>query len=117
MSSQNYMFKEIPSKDFLFHILEKISDKVEGNIYMLDKNAFKRLLLFELQHHFLTEIERCYYYSKKYYAQRKLTYSSFTRMIVQLCKLHNVPFTIQKHYEGSQTINTYFINYLCESNG
>ena len=111
------MFKDIPSKDLLFHILEKISDKGVKNTYMLDKNAFKRLLLFELHHHFLTEMERCYYYSKKHYAQKKLTYTSFTRMIVQLCKLHNVPFTIQKHYEGSQTIHTYFINYVYESIG
>jgi len=116
MSSQNYLFKHIPSKNFIFHILEQISEKADDHQYILDKNAFKRFLFLNLESEFLTEMNRCYHWSKKHYAQKKLTYTSFARMFIQVCKLHNIQFDKGKYFVDSQLINTYLINYVCESN-
>lgn len=87
MASQ--IFKIPVTEEFLYELLEKIAEKID-NYYVVNYIAYKKMKFHGLQVEFLKTMEESYHYSKKFYAQRKFTYSSFINMIKQICRANNI---------------------------
>ena len=105
------MLKQIFKKDIpievLFDLLEKISLKTD-KYYLVDSNAYKKMIFHSYHTDFLNKIITYYHSSKKYYAERELTYNSFTTVIRQISKNNMIQFTSQIKYNSSK----YNIEYL-----
>jgi len=97
---------DIPIK-ILFDLLEKICLKTD-KYYLVDNNAFKKMLFHGYHTDFLNKIINYYHSSKRYYAERELTYNSFTTIIRQISKNNMIQFTSQIKYNSSK----YTIEYL-----
>ena len=103
----NQIFKKEISIQFLYDLLEKICIKSE-KYYMVDLNAYKKMLFHGYHTEFLTILVDYYHSSKRYYAERELTFNSFTTIIRQICKSNTIQFTSQIKYNSSK----YNIEYL-----
>jgi hypothetical protein len=91
----------------LFDLLEKICIKTE-KYYLVDMNAYRKLLYYNLYDDFTKQFLDNYHLSKQFYLTRKLTYNSFTNIIRQICKSNNTMFTNQMKYNESK----YNIDYI-----
>lgn len=98
--------KDIPIT-ILFELLEKISLKTD-KYYLVDNNSYKKMIFHGYHTEFLNKIITYYHSSKKYYAERELTYNSFTTIIRQISKNNMIQFTSQIKYNSSK----YNIEYL-----
>jgi hypothetical protein len=98
--------KEIPIQ-LLYDLLEKICAK-NDKYYMVDLNAYKKMLFHGYHTEFLNILVGYYHSSKRYYAERELTFNAFTTIIRQICKSNTVQFTSQIKYNSSK----YNIEYL-----
>jgi hypothetical protein len=98
--------KDIPI-DILLDLLEKICLKTD-KYYLVDMNAYKKMLFHGYHTDFLKTLIDYYHSSKRYYAERDLTYNSFTTIIRQICKNNMLQFTSQIKYNSSK----YNIEYL-----
>lgn len=98
--------KDIPI-EFLFELLEKISVK-NDKYYIVDINSYKKMLFYGYNIDFLNILADYYHSSKRYYAERDLTFNAFTTIIRQICKSNTVQFTSQIKYNSSK----YSIEYL-----
>jgi len=96
----------IPSEVF-FTFLEKICLKTE-KYYLIDMNAYRKMIFYNYQTEFFNSIKDYYHASKQFYLERKITYNSFTTIIRQICKNNNIMFTSQIKYNESK----YNIDYL-----
>ena len=104
------IFKENVLKKTLFDLLEKICLKTD-KYYLVDNNAFKKMLFLGLNEGFLQEILPYYHSSKQFYVTRKFTYNSFTNILRQICKSNSIMFhSMIKYNESSYTID-YFVYY------
>jgi len=105
------MLKQIFRKniqiDILYELLEKVCLKTD-KYFLIDKNAFKKILYFNYHNDFTEQILPFYQESKQFYAIRKFTYNSFVNIVRQICKSNNVMFTSKIKYNESQ----YNIDYL-----
>ena len=106
MSSQ--IFKKPVPTDLLFTLLEKIGIK-KDKYYLIDMNAYRKLLFYELHIEFCSVIKEYYYTGKQMYVDRKMTYNSFTNIIRQICKHANIMYTSQIKYNESKYNIDYFI--------
>lgn len=104
MSSQLFR-TNIPSK-ILFDLLEKICLKTD-TYYLVDQNAYKKLIFYKYNETFAEEIVEYYHYSKQFYATRKMTYQSFINILRHICKNANIMYTSNIKYNKS----IYNINY------
>jgi len=102
------IFKKNVPINILFELLEKICLKTE-RYYLIDNNAFKKLLYNNYQDDFLEEILPYYQESKKFYATRKFNYNSFINIVRQICKSCGVMFTSKIKYNESKYNIDYFI--------
>jgi hypothetical protein len=105
------MLKQIFRESFptskLFELLEKICLKTD-KYYLVDSNAYKKLLFHNLFESLCNELQDYYFVSKHFYIQRKMTFNSFTNIVRQICKCNNVMFTSQiKYNESKYNINYY----------
>jgi len=98
--------KEIPP-ELLYDLCEKICLKTH-NYYVIDTNAYKKMLFHKYHTDFIRELMNYYHSSKRYYIERELTYNSFTTIIRQICKSNLIQFTSQIKYNSSK----YTIDYL-----
>jgi hypothetical protein len=104
------IFKENIPSSTLFALLDKICLKTE-KYYLVDQNAFKKMLFLGLNEGFLQEILPSYHTSKQFYVTRKFNYNSFTNILRQICKSNSVMFhSMIKYNESSYTID-YFVYY------
>ena len=92
MSNQIFR-KQVPSQ-ILFDLLENISLKTD-KYYVIDQNAYRKLLFHNLQTPFLETMLEYYHLSKQFYVTRALTYNSFVNIIRHICKSCNVMYTSQ----------------------
>jgi len=99
--------KEIPAQ-LLYDLCEKICLKT-NNYYVIDTNAYKKMLFHKYHTEFIEELMNYYHSSKRYYIQRELTYNSFTTIIRQICKSNLIQFTSQIKYNSSKYNIDYFI--------
>ncbi len=103
----NQIFKTQISIQLLFELLEKVCIKTE-KYYLVDMNAYRKLVYYNYYEPFSKLILNNYHLSKQFYITRKLTYNSFTNIIRQICKSNNIMFTNQLKYNESQ----YNIDYM-----
>ena len=102
------IFKTNVLKKTLFDLLEQICLKTD-KYYLVDQNAFKKMLFLGLSESFLTEILPNYHASKQFYVTRKFNYNSFTNIMRQICKSNSIMFhSVIKYNESSYTID-YFV--------
>jgi len=105
MSTQ--IFKHPVPNNLLFNLLDTICLKTD-NYYLVDMNAYRKMLFHKHDEEFCNELKEYYYIGKHFYITRKMTYKSFTNIIRQICKHNSIPFTSQMKYNESK----YNIDYL-----
>ena len=98
--------KEVPT-ELLHSLLDNICLKTE-KYYLLDMNAYRKMLFHEHHIEFCEKLAEYYHSSKQFYLTRKMTYTSFTNIVRQICKHNNIMFTSQiKYNESKYNINYY----------
>ncbi len=103
----NQVFKRQVPESILFNLLEQICLKTD-KYYYIDFNSYKKMLFLCLDAPFLEELRDYYHFSKRFYIDRELTYTSFTNILRQLCKNIRLKYESIMKYDHSQ----YYINYL-----
>jgi len=106
MSSQ--IFRKPVPKETLFELLDKICLKTE-KYYLIDKNAYRKLLFYNLYSEFCDTLKDYYHLGKRVYIERKSTYNSFITIVRQICKCCNVMYTSQIKYNESKYNIDYFV--------
>lgn len=102
------IFKEnFPTGD-LFTWLELFCVKSD-KYYLIDNNAYKKILFHEYDKDFLEKIHNYYHQSKLFYVTRKFTYNSFVNIVRQICKSNNIMFTNKIKYNESDYNIQYYI--------
>ena len=104
------IFKENIPIHILINLLEQICLKTE-KYYLIDNNAYKKLVYNKYFDDFRETILPYYQESKKFYALRDLTYNSFVNIVRQICKSNDVMFTSKIKYNESKYNIDYFIYY------
>jgi hypothetical protein len=108
--SMTQLFRKPIENSILFDLLAKICKKTD-KFYIIDLNAYKKMLYHELHVDFCNSLMEYYHYSKQFYLTRKLTYNYFTNIIRQLCKSKNIMFTSNIKYNESNYGIEYYIYY------
>jgi hypothetical protein len=106
--SSTQLFRKPVDNALLFNLLENICKKTE-KYYIVDFNAYKKMLYHELQTDFFNSLMEYYHVSKQFYLTRKLSYNSFTNIIRQICKNKNIMFTSNIKYNKSNYTIEYYI--------
>jgi len=106
MSSQ--IFRKPVPKEMLFELLEKICVK-NDKYYLIDMNAYRKLVFYNYQTDFCDSLKEYYNLSKLFYIERKMVYNSFTNIVRQICKINNIMFTSQIKYNESKYNIDFFI--------
>ena len=111
MKSSPLFSKPVPL-ECLFELLDKIcaSGDTYKDYYMVDKLAFKKMVLQEYHTPFLETLMPYYRKSRQFYITREFTYNSFVNLIRQICTLHAHPFLPDKQYSHQE----YTIRYVVE---
>lgn len=104
------IFKTNIFKKTLFDLLEQICLKTD-KYYLIDQNAFKKMLFLGLNEPFLQEILSNYHASKQFYVTRKFDYNSFTNILRQICKSNSIMFNSTIKYNESAYTIDYFVYY------
>jgi len=106
----NQIFKYQVPNELLFNLLDVICLKTD-NYYLVDMNAYRRMLFHNYEEEFRNQIKEYYYVGKQFYIKREMTYKSFTNIIRQICKVNNILFTSQMKYNESKYNIDYLIYY------
>ena len=102
-----YLFlKQVPV-ELLIELLEQICTQT-NNFYLIDMNAYRKMMFHKYNEPFCTELKEYYFVGKHFYVTRKMTYKSFTNIIRQICKHNLLLFTSKMKYNESK----YNIDYL-----
>jgi hypothetical protein len=110
-ASLEYLFcKQIPI-DILFDVFDKICVKKE-KYYVMDFNAYRLLLHYNLYPEFANKIVDAYKKHKQYFVTRKLTYNSFATIIRQICRINHVKFDTQFKYQHSMYNIDYYVYHV-----
>lgn len=99
MNSQ--IFKEHVPLTILYNLLDLISLK-KDNYYVIDMNAYKKMIYNEYHIKFCETLKSYYHNGKQFYLDRKMTYNTFTTIIRQICKHEAVMFTSKINYNKSK---------------
>jgi len=97
-------------------ILISLLDKICGNddyFYIIDANAYKKMIFLEFHHVFLSQIQSFYPKSKHSFLTRTLTYNSFTTIIRQILRKQSHPFHTKLQCNHSIYTVIYFIEKPC----
>jgi len=100
--------KDIPDS-LIFKFFENSSCQKNDKYYQIDNIFFKKIIFNNLLESFLKELEDYYHISKKFYLNRKMTYTKFMTIIRQICKKNEIPFTSKILYDKSSYNIIYFI--------
>ena len=104
----NYLFIEPVPIQIVLDLLENICAKTD-KYYIIDKNAYKKMLYYDHHISFLKNIEPYYHVSKKYYLTREMTYNSFTNIVRQICKNNGHFYKTDTQYNHSVYTIFYFV--------
>jgi len=102
------IFRKNVDIEILYGLLENCCLKTD-KYYLLDINAFKKMIFHNYNEDFLRDILDCYHVSKQFYVTRKLTYNSFTNIVRQICKSTGLMFSSQIKYNESKYNIDYYI--------
>lgn len=103
------IFKSPPDMNVFKKFLDDVCD-IENDRYVFSMAAFKRSEMFDHTTIFCHYLEECYYDSKKFYVQRRMTYKNFITVIRQVCKVWDLDYTTQTRYYKSSYEMVYIIN-------
>jgi hypothetical protein len=92
----------------LRNFFEKISQEKNGS-YLIDYNAYKKMLFHNLQTTFFEQLRPYYQKSKHFYLDRELTYKAFATILRQVCKYNSIKITSRVRYIESIYTNEYTI--------
>jgi hypothetical protein len=107
----SYLFlKQVPMS-ILIELLEKICLKTD-QFYMVDMNAYRKMLFHSYHTEFCETLMPYYHISKRYYLTRELTYNSFTNIVRQICKSNKHYFYTELKYDYSIYTILFFIKIL-----
>ena len=101
------IFKNDVPNNYFYSFWDKICLKTE-KYYLIDMNAFRKMLFYNYHEEFCETLKHYYHLSKQFYLDRKMSYNSFTTIVRQICKNNNIMFTSQIKYNESK----YNIDYL-----
>ena len=108
MNSQ--IFKEHVPLTILYNLLDLISLK-KDNYYVIDMNAYKKMIYNEYHINFCDTLKQYYHKGKHFYLERNMTYNSFTTILRQICKQEEIMFTSKINYNKSKYNIDYTIFY------
>lgn len=106
MSTQ--IFKNNVPSHILIDLLEKICLKTD-KYYLIDMNAYKKMIFHNLQEEFLKSLKEYYHTGKHFYLNREITYKSFTNIIRQICKNTSIMYTSKMKYNESKYNIVYYV--------
>lgn len=96
----NQLFKTDIPPQLLFDLLEKICLKTD-KYYLIDNNAYKKMIFHGYEKEFCENLKVFYHYGKQFYITRQMTYKSFTNIVRQICKNASIMHTSQMKYNES----------------
>lgn len=104
----NQIFKKTIPNQLVIDLLEKICLR-EETYFIIDFNAYKKMLFHGYYTDFIENIRNYYYMSKQFYIDRKVSYNSFVNIIRQICKFNRVEYSSKIKYNESKYIIEYYI--------
>jgi hypothetical protein len=104
------IFKKQVPIELLHNLLESVCLKTD-KYYLVDLNAYRKIIFHEYHKLFCDNLKEYYHTSKQFYIERKFSYNSFINIIRQICKSNNVMFSSQIRYNDSEYNIEYFIYY------
>ena len=99
--------KEVPTEK-LMKLLEEIAQK-NKNHYLFDNAAYKKGILNNLIPKFMIECSSYYHVAKQSYLEKKMSYTTFTTVLRQICKFNKVTYTSQIKYDKSLYNIDYYV--------
>ena len=106
------LFAKTPDRQILFRLLEQISYKNwSGDGYVVDVNAYKKMMFLDLHAGFCNELLEYYQSSKRHYLTRTFTYKAFSTILRQLCNECNIRMETRVLYIQSVYTTEYTIYY------
>ena len=81
----------------LRRFFDRISQDKNGS-YLIDYNAYKKMLFHDLQSVFCELLKPYYHKSKHFYLDRELTYKAFATILRQVCKYNSIKITSRVRY-------------------
>jgi hypothetical protein len=100
---------QVPN-NLLFDLLDEICLKTD-NYYLVDMNAYRKMIFHRYHEKFCEDLKEYYYLGKRFYITREMTYKSFTNIVRQICKKNAILFTSQMKYNESKYNIDYMIYY------
>ena len=104
------IFKNNVPNELIYELFNNICLKNE-KYYTFNMESFKKGVFTESIPKFLENCIQYYHVSKRKYLERKLTYTSFTTILRQICKANNITYTSQIKYDKSTYNIVYYICY------
>jgi hypothetical protein len=101
-------FKNPIKTEVLFEFLEKICEKTD-KYYIFNMSSYKRGELDSVNDEFLEIIKPCYHVAKRFYVDRKRSYTTMCTIIRQICKFNSILFTTKIVYSKSKYNIPYYI--------
>jgi hypothetical protein len=102
------LFRKNVPNELLFDLLEKICLKTD-KYYLLDHNAYRKMMFHNLEEPFKNALYEYYYQSKYFYIDRTMTHNSLINIVRQICKSNNIMYTSQIKYNESKYNIDYFV--------
>ena len=103
----NQNFKTLPPYSILMTLLHYCIDNKQ--YFICNYESYKRLLFHDKYDKILEALRPHYHTSKQFYIDRKLTYTSFTNILRQLCKIYNKTYTWKVKNTLGKTFLEYYI--------
>jgi len=103
----NQNFKTIPPYEIFTKLLNYC---IENKQYFIcNYECYKRLLFHDKNNIIIESLRPYYHVSKQFYIDRKLSYTSFTNILRQLCKIYNKSYTWKVKSTMGKTFLEYYI--------
>ena len=99
----------------LFDFLESVctmNPDLDRKVYIVNMDAYKRAKFKNTLTPFIDSLKPYYHLSKQMYVERKLTYTSFTTILRQICKTNHIEYKTSLAYDKNQ----YEISYIVYPN-
>ena len=96
----SYLFVKPVPIELLLELLDKICTKTD-HFYMVDMNAYRKMIFHQYHTPFCESLTQYYHVSKRYYLTREFTYNSFTNILRQICKSNKHYFYTDLKYDYS----------------
>jgi hypothetical protein len=97
--------------DFFINFLETICSFKSDKYLLINNASFKKANVLNIMESFLSIIKESYYESKKYYLERKNSYSNFITVLRQVCNKSEIKYVSSIKYLNSTYMIEYYIYY------